>query len=162
MSQARFKIVFSGELMPAAQLDEVKANLARLFKSDSAKIDSLFSGTPVALKRDLGEDEAEKYLAALQRAGAKVNKEADLGASLSLVETEDHNPPAAATATATADSNRMSCPKCGHEQDKAAECTACGIIIDKYLARQAELAASAPTITVTSAASENSCTTAYN
>ena len=82
MSQARFKIVFSGELMPAAQLDEVKANLARLFKSDSAKIDSLFSGTPVALKRDLGEDEAEKYLAALQRAGAKVNKEADLAASL--------------------------------------------------------------------------------
>ena len=70
MSQARFKIVFSGELMPAAQLDEVKANLARLFKSDSAKIDSLFSGNPVALKRDLAEDEAEKYLAALQRAGA--------------------------------------------------------------------------------------------
>ena len=155
MSQARFKIVFSGELMPAAQLDEVKANLARLFKSDSAKIDSLFSGTPVALKRDLGEDEAEKYLAALQRAGAKVYKEADLGASLSLVETEDHNPPAAANqTTAATDSSRMSCPKCGHEQDKAAECTACGIIIDKYLARQAELAASAPTITVTSAASD--------
>lgn len=152
MSQARFKIVFSGELMPAAQLDEVKANLARLFKSDSAKIDSLFSGTPVALKRDLGEDEAEKYLAALQRAGAKVYKETDLGASLSLVETEDHNPPA--EATATTDGSRMSCPKCGHEQDKAAECAACGIIIDKYLARQAELAASAPTITVTSAVTD--------
>lgn len=152
MSQARFKIVFSGELMPAAQLDEVKANLARLFKSDSAKIESLFSGNPVALKRDLAEDEAEKYLAALQRAGAKVYKEADLAASLSLVETEDHNPPAAVNeATATTDSSRMNCPKCGHEQDKAAECTACGIIIDKYLARQAELAASAPTITITSA-----------
>lgn len=152
MSQARFKIVFSGQLMPAAQLDEVKANLARLFKSDSAKIESLFSGNPVALKRDLAEDEAQKYLAALQRAGAKVYKEADLAASLSLVETEDHNPPAAASAST--DNSRMSCPKCGHEQDQAAECTACGIIIDKYLARQAELATSAPTITVTSAASD--------
>lgn len=154
MSQARFKIVFSGELMPDAQLDEVKANLARLFKSDNAKINSLFSGTPVALKRDLGEDEAEKYLAALQRAGAKVYKESDLGASLSLVETEDHNPPA--EATATTDGSRMICPKCGHEQDKAAECAACGIIIDKYLARQAELAASAPAITITSASNNDS------
>ena len=166
MSQARFKIVFSGELMPAAQLDEVKANLARLFKSDSAKIDSLFSGNPVALKRDLAEDEAEKYLAALQRAGAKVRKEADLAASLSLVETEDHNPPAVANeATATTDSSRMSCPKCGHEQDKAAECAACGIIIDKYLARQAELAASAPLISVSSPvnppASQSAPTTPY-
>ena len=153
MSQARFKIVFSGELMPAAQLDEVKANLARLFKSDSAKIESLFSGNPVALKRDLAEDEAEKYLAALQRAGAKVYKEADLAASLSLVETEDHNPPA--EATATTDGGRMNCPKCGHEQDKSAECSACGIIIDKYLARQAELAASAPAITITSTISND-------
>ena len=67
---------------PAIAWRDRHANLARLFKSDSAKIDSLFSGTPVALKRDLGEDEAEKYLVALQRAGAKVNKEADLGASL--------------------------------------------------------------------------------
>ena len=159
MSQARFKIVFSGELMPDAQLDEVKANLARLFKSDNAKINSLFSGTQVALKRDLGEDEAEKYLAALQRAGAKMHKESDLGASLSLVETEDHNPPAAASATT--DNRRMSCPKCGHEQDKAAECTACGIIIDKYLARQAELAASAPTTTVTSAAPDAAPATPY-
>lgn len=156
MSQARFKIVFSGELMPAAQLDEVKANLARLFKSDSTKIESLFSGNPVALKRDLAEDEAEKYLAALQRAGAKVYKEADLAASLSLVETEDHNSPAAANeVTASTDSNRMNCPKCGHEQDKAAECSACGIIIDKYLARQAELAASAPAITITSTISND-------
>ena len=100
MSQARFKIVFSGELMPAAQLEVVKANLANLFKSDSTKIDSLFTSGPIALKRDLSEDEAEKYLAALQRAGAKVYKEADLAAALSLVETEDHNP---VTATASTD-----------------------------------------------------------
>ncbi len=38
----------------------------------------------------------------------------------------------------------MTCPKCGHQQDKAAECAACGIIIDKYLARQAQQAESAP------------------
>ena len=42
------------------------------------------------------------------------------------------------------DSNQGVCPKCGHQQDKAAECAACGIIIDKYLARQAQQAESAP------------------
>lgn len=136
MSHARFKIVFNGELMPDAQLDEVKDNLAKLFKSDRAKINSLFSGSSIALKRDLPEAEADKYLAALQRVGAKARKEADLTTSLSLVDTEDHGGPAAEPDEAA----RMQCPKCGHEQAKASECSACGIIIDKFLARQAEQA----------------------
>lgn len=136
MSHARFKIVFNGELMPDAQLDEVKDNLAKLFKSDRSKIDSLFSGSNVALKRDLPEADADKYLAALQRVGAKARKEADLASSLSLVETAEHAAPAA-EANETA---RMQCPKCGHEQAKSSECSACGIIIDKFLARQAEQA----------------------
>ena len=71
MSEARYKIVFNGEVMPEMALDTVKDNLARLFKSDRAKIDNLFSGSAVALKRDLPESEADKYLTALQRAGAK-------------------------------------------------------------------------------------------
>ena len=138
MSAARYKIVFDGQLMPEMSLDTVKANLARLFRSAPDKIDALFSGAPVALKRDLAEAEADKYLAALQQAGARVRKEQDLAAGLSLVTHEDEP---AETETA---SESMSCPKCGHEQSKAVECSACGIIIDKYLARQAQLAASAP------------------
>jgi uncharacterized membrane protein YhaH (DUF805 family) len=40
----------------------------------------------------------------------------------------------------------MTCPKCGKQQAKTAECSACGIIIEKYLARQALLAQSTPTV----------------
>jgi len=69
MTEARYKIVFDGQLMPEMALETVKNNLARLFKSDQSKIDALFSGSPVALKRDLAEAEADKYLAALQQAG---------------------------------------------------------------------------------------------
>ncbi|MGY4533566.1 uncharacterized membrane protein YhaH (DUF805 family)/DNA-directed RNA polymerase subunit M/transcription elongation factor TFIIS [Pseudomonas sp. TE3786] len=134
MSDTRYKIVFTGELMPAAALDAVKDNLARLFKSERNKIDALFTGNPVALKRDLNEDEANKYIGALQNAGAKVHKEQDLAASLSLVETDDHR------TTPLEETARMSCPKCGHEQVKAIDCSACGIVIEKYLARQALLA----------------------
>lgn len=150
MPQAKFKIVFNGELMPDALLDEVKDKLAQLFKSDKTKINSLFDGGPIALKRDLSEEEADKYLAALQRTGAKVRKEADLAASLSLVETDDHINPNTISAT-TSNDLRMNCPKCGHEQAKAVECEACGIIIDKFLARQAELGDSAPAPTASQA-----------
>lgn len=138
MTDTRYKIVFTGELMPGAALDAVKDNLARLFKSDRSKIDALFTGNPVALKRDLNEGEADKYVGALQKAGAQVFKEKDLAASLTLVETDDHRPPA--PPEAVAEDARMTCPKCGHEQGKAIECSACGIIIEKYLARQAQLA----------------------
>lgn len=147
MNQPRYKIVFDGQLMPEASLEMVKTNLARLFKSDLARIDSLFSGTPVALKRDLGEGEAEQYLNALQKAGAKVRKELDQAASLSLVPTEAETEQAVEAATP-----HMTCPKCGHEQAKASECSACGIIIEKYLARQAQLAEAAPAPTPVAAA----------
>ena len=141
MTDTRYKIVFDGQLMPEMTLDTVKDNLARLFKSDQSKIDALFSGSPVALKRDLAEAEADKYLAALRQAGALVRKETDLAAGLSLVDTDDHREPEPVTSSET-----MSCPKCGHEQAKAAECAACGIIVEKYLARQAALPATpAPT-----------------
>ncbi|WP_271410411.1 DUF805 domain-containing protein [Pseudomonas sp. Q1-7] len=138
MTEARYKIVFDGEPMPGVALETVKENLARLFKSDSSKIDSLFGGRSVALKRDLVEAEADKYLAALQRAGAKVRKEQDMASGLSLVATDDHPDASAAAVAGAPASENMSCPKCGHEQPKSAECQACGIIIDKYLARQAQ------------------------
>ncbi len=149
MTEARFKIVFSGELMPDMAPDTVKDNLAQLFKSNRDKIEALFSGARVPLKRDLPEAEADKYLAALQRAGARVYKESDLAASLSLVETDDHR----TSAHEPVSDERMSCPKCGHEQGKANACSACGIIIDKYLARQAQLAESAPAAAPANAAS---------
>lgn len=140
MSQLRYKIVFDGSLMPDTSMEAVKANLATLFKSDRARIDTLFGRGPVALKRDLAEDEADKYLNVLQRAGARARKEPDLAAALSLVETDEEK---AASATPAEQSQQsMACPKCGHQQTVAIECSACGVIIEKYLARQAVLAES--------------------
>ena len=87
MTEARYKIVFDGQLMPEMTLETVKDNLARLFKSDPSKIDTLFSGSPVALKRDLAETEADKYLAALaaasvvERSGNTLNLRDDKGAT---------------------------------------------------------------------------------
>lgn len=132
MSETRYKVVFDGVLVPGADLDTTKDNLAALFKSDRSKIDALFTGSAVALKRDLSDAEAQKYVDVLQRAGIQVRAETELASTLSLVETEEHD--------AKPSTERMTCPKCGHEQPKAIDCEACGVVVEKFLARQAQLA----------------------
>lgn len=148
MTQARFKIVFNGELMPDVSLETAKENLARLFKSDQTRINSLFSGSTVDIKRDLSENEADQYLKALQSAGAKVRKEQDQTTRLSLVTTDDPatSPPPQNTAQKGESSSEMTCPKCGHQQAKAIECSACGIVIEKFIARQALYAQNTPPV----------------
>jgi len=134
MQANQYRIVFDGELMPGMSAETVKANLARLFKSDSGKIDRLFDQGLVNIKRELNETEADKYLRALHSAGAKARKEPEArqSFSLALVDTTDDS-------TSAADaSQRMECPKCGHGQAPAIQCESCGIVIEKYLARQAQ------------------------
>lgn len=130
MSAYQYRIVFDGELVPGFPLETVKANLARLFKSDAAKIERLFGNGPVNIKRDLGEEVAQRYLQALRHAGAqaRIEPEEEQQFSLSLV---DHAP------TDDAVLERMDCPKCGHAQPIAIQCDSCGVVIEKYLARQA-------------------------
>lgn len=69
---ARYEIAFSGELVPGAQLELVKANLARLFQADQQRIELLFSGRRIVIKQDLDEAAAEKYRSTLERAGALI------------------------------------------------------------------------------------------
>lgn len=124
MTEPRFKIVFDGTLLPGVEPDNAKENLAVLFKTQRDAVERLFSGRPVALKRDLAEADAQKYLMALNKAGLDARIEADAAPSLSLV---DDVTPVVANAPA-----EMTCPKCGHTQAMSAECSACGIIIAKY------------------------------
>ena len=65
-----YEIAFSGRLLPGAQPDAVKANLARLFQADAQRIALLFSGRRMVIKNNLDEAAAEKYRVALERAGA--------------------------------------------------------------------------------------------
>ncbi|WP_017902797.1 hypothetical protein [Pseudomonas asplenii] len=67
-----YEIVFSGELLPGASVEQVRSNLARLFQADTQRIELLFSGRRLVLKNQLDAAAAEKYRATLERAGARV------------------------------------------------------------------------------------------
>lgn len=67
-----YEIIFSGQLVPGAQLDKVQANLGKLFQSDAQRLELLFSGRRLVLKNNLDSEAAEKYRSTLERAGALV------------------------------------------------------------------------------------------
>lgn len=66
----QFNVVFEGAVSGGHKVEEVKKNLVTLFKADEKKIDQLFKASQVVLKRNIDYDQAKKYQAALQRAGA--------------------------------------------------------------------------------------------
>ena len=70
MAESRFRVVFAGRLAPAADPREVHIALARLFKTEPAKIAALFTGQPVVLRKDLDENTARQYQAAMAKVGA--------------------------------------------------------------------------------------------
>ncbi|CRM07628.1 MULTISPECIES: DUF805 domain-containing protein [Pseudomonas] len=89
MSDNRFKIVFDGALLPGVESTTAKLNLAELFKSSVEDIEKLFTGRPVALKRDLSRPDAETYLTALKNAGIDARIEAEQPVAFSLAETHE-------------------------------------------------------------------------
>ena len=90
MSENRFKIVFDGALLPGVEITTAKLNLADLFKSDVSAIERLFSGKPIALKRDLSHADAQTYLDALSKTGIDARIEVEQLVEPSPAET--HQP----------------------------------------------------------------------
>lgn len=72
MSEPRFDIYFRGECLQNFQAEQVKHVFCQIFKAPAEKINPLFSGKPVALKKALDKATAIKFKQAFEKAGAKV------------------------------------------------------------------------------------------
>ena len=70
MAAEMYEVAFSGKIADSADLDKVKANVAQMFKADETKLAHLFSGKRVVIKKDIDQQTALKYQAALTKAGA--------------------------------------------------------------------------------------------
>lgn len=75
MSEDGFRVTFHGEVIEGFDPDEVKANMAQIFKLDLSnqehvqKLDKLFSGRTVIIKADLSVKTAQIYVDAIAKAG---------------------------------------------------------------------------------------------
>jgi hypothetical protein len=73
MNQEKYDLVFSGQIAPNFELAQVKKNVQALFRVDDSKIQVLFSGKAITLKKGLDLDVASKYRVAMKKAGARVD-----------------------------------------------------------------------------------------
>lgn len=71
MSDQLFEVAFSGQVSEGANPDEVKARVGKMFNADEAKLAQLFSGKRIVIKKNVDQATANKYLTALNRAGAE-------------------------------------------------------------------------------------------
>jgi len=65
-----FEVVFKGEVIEGNDVAATRANIGKLFNADEAKIERLFSGSSVVIKKELDEATANKYIGAFKKAGA--------------------------------------------------------------------------------------------
>jgi len=68
--EQRYNVYFAGQVKPGADPASVREQLAKAFNANQATLDKLFSGTPQLIKRECDLATAQKFQAALDRAGA--------------------------------------------------------------------------------------------
>jgi len=109
MVEGKFDIVFAGRTVPSKSMDEVKQNLARLFKTQPAQIERLFSGQEVTIKKALDYAQAMKYQSALKQAGAlALLRKQESHTAESVAKTSNQQPATNPASTDTASANSAS------------------------------------------------------
>ena len=73
MSFDTYDVYFAGGIMKGHDAAEVKKKLGALFKFEGARLDRLFSGEPVAIKKGINMDQAVNYRVVFRQAGALVD-----------------------------------------------------------------------------------------
>ena len=105
MSEELFDVVFFGILQAGKDKDSVMQNMAKIFKTDAAKLAPYFAGGRKVIKGKVNAEMAEKYRAALENAGLVIKLEACGG------EAEQSSTPASTTTTEAAQKPVAAAPK---------------------------------------------------
>ena len=70
MPMKRYSVIFNGEVSSEHHVKTVKKRLASFFKGDEKKIEQLFSGKLIIIKKDTDFQAACKYMKVFRKAGA--------------------------------------------------------------------------------------------
>ena len=96
MSEELFEVAFSGQISEGANVDEVKAKVGKMFSADTTKLEQLFSGKRIVIKKNIDQATANKYKTALNRAGAKCEVKSSAAVPAAAVAAESTATPAPA------------------------------------------------------------------
>ena len=100
MADKRYSVIFTGRIVDGAEPAAVKANLAKLFRVDAERVESMFAGKPLVIKKNLDAEKARGYRDALAKAGAAVSvvEEGDPDAARAAAQPASAPTPAPAAA----------------------------------------------------------------
>lgn len=98
MSEPRFQIVFRGKLLAGFELEQVRSNLAKLFRVDEGRIGAMLAQPKWVVKAGLDKAQAQRFQDALREAGMMVAVMNDLPAPASVGAA---TPPSSANSTST-------------------------------------------------------------
>jgi hypothetical protein len=93
MSEPTYQIVFRGKILSGFDRDQVRNNLAGLFRTDPARIDAILDAPKTVLKSGIGKEAATRYQEVLRGAGIMVAV---------MAEASEASAPVAAPAPASA------------------------------------------------------------
>ncbi|WP_177420332.1 BPSS1780 family membrane protein [endosymbiont of Lamellibrachia barhami] len=129
-----FKVVFFGQLQSGAEAEQVVVAFSERFKVDKETVRHLLkTDRDVDLKKNLTREQAEQYQAALEQTGLVVRID-PMADQLSL------EPMDAGEAEEKEKQPEPPCPKCGADRVEDGTCLECGVVVAKYLAKQASAA----------------------
>lgn len=141
-----YRVVYTGQLRLGMERREVIDSFCERFKVSEDKAGKVLSSiTDLTLKKNLEKSKAEKYLQALESIGMIVRLEQMAQASgldgLSLMPIDGKEErPKSESVSVTAEPGKPPkprCPKCSSDRVEGDNCLACGIVLSKFLARQA-------------------------
>jgi uncharacterized membrane protein YhaH (DUF805 family)/Tfp pilus assembly major pilin PilA len=148
--QAQVRLVFAGELLEGHSLEQVKRLFGEMFKLEGDRLAAVFSGKRTVLKREIGREDGERYVARLRKLGMQVLVEPlddglpglkPLPAAAGAAPAPALQPMAAPAATLALQelAEEVQCPNCGERQPKKfVLCRKCTTDIPRALAAKAE------------------------
>ncbi|MEM7402354.1 MAG: CHY zinc finger protein [Pseudomonadota bacterium] len=121
-----YTVISTGKLHEDFGLEDVIESFAKLFKTTPEKA-SKYVGVQKILKKDMELKKAKALKARLEQIGMVIAlKEHQVAASAANELSIEEKAPVKADTT-------MMCPKCGLRQEKAEQCSSCGVYVQKLL-----------------------------
>jgi len=127
MANTLYNVVFC-DIKPGMQPEAVRRNFVHLFRVAPAAVDRFFKDSPSIIKENVDRHTAEKYKAAVEKAGGVCRIEPVTGDELKLEMVEQDGK----VANHSTIKSTVQCPHCGFDQEVSNECIRCGLVFDRY------------------------------